>query len=223
MSTRSEQIFNHIGMISPRAECDDCLAKTLELPRRQVAYNYCTKLAVEGKVDRFKRHCHRCGAEKVSTSSEQSLAHRVIESVPKASINATAVLHGLASLKSIGFTKVGLWVMDGEKLSLQLLKRADMKPALYAFVTKSDVLYVGKTSRQLSRRLYHYSRPGPTQSANIRLNDLLVDALGENTLLEIFAFGDADETRLGPFIFDIPAALELDIIQKLQPKWNKRK
>lgn len=225
MKNRSAQILDHISKISPSAECDDCLAKTLEFPQRQSVYQHGTRLAIAGKVERFKRQCHLCGSEKISTSMSHSGNPRSVEKRSSNEHQEPEIqkLLGLNSLKTVGFSKVGLWVMDEDRLSLQLLKQADMKPALYAFVAKSHVLYVGKTSRQLSRRLYHYSRPGPTQSTNIRINALLIEALSNNTLLEIFAFGDVDESRMGPFIYDFPAALETDIIRKLQPKWNKRR
>lgn len=223
---RSEQFLSYVSSIAPHAECDDCIAKNLNFPQRQSAYSHGTRLAETGKVERYKRVCHRCGGIKISTSASGSgpaLKTKNSAALANNSTSKEVTLLGLSDLKAIGFVKVGLWAMDGDRLSLQLLKGTSMQPALYAFVTKGKLLYIGKTTRELSKRLYHYSRPGPRQSTNIRLNSLLIDALANNSLLEIYAFGDAGENSLGAFSFDIPAALEDDIIRKTQPVWNTRK
>lgn len=164
--------------------------------------------------------CETCGDCKLSTQDAKFpiVGHsKNVDNNP----NLTTLL-GLESLLDTGFSKVGQWLLEGSELRLQLEKRADMTPALYAFVSNLDVLYIGKTSRKLKQRLYHYARPGPTQSTNIRLHSKLRAALEKSENVHIYAFGDVESLCRGPFKMDIPAALEDDIIRKLKPKWNKR-
>lgn len=103
-------------------------------------------------------------------------------------------------------------------MQLENLKNAS--PALYAFVINETVMYVGKTSRKLSSRLYGYQAPGTSQLTNIRVNELIRQALDEKQEVQIYAFEDPRPQQLGQFRIDLAAGLEDDIIRQLRPQWN---
>ena len=69
------------------------------------------------------------------------------------------------NLFDIGFKHAGCWTyVDGElRLQLDQVQPAcpPACPALYAFIIKRNVKYVGKTIRSVSQRLYGYLKPGP--------------------------------------------------------------
>jgi len=220
----SETVIDCVSDIAPKAICDDCLANKLNFSRRQTANQITRRLSQSPSFEKAKRVCSYCYETKLSISvkfntQNSNLASKPSSEKPK-SEKPKVVRLGINSLKEIGFQKIGLWVLNGDRLSLQLINNAELRPALYAFVADKEILYVGKTARQLKKRLYHYTRPDPTQSTNIRVNRLLIDALNERQVLEIHAFGTNEITKKGSFVLDIPAALEDDIIRKTRPIWN---
>jgi len=229
--THKEAVIQFIMQISPKAICDDCLKERLSLSHRQRANQITRRLAAESAVFKIKSVCDFCGSEKLSSCSNKSRLHNkaVGSKIEVLSIKEKFVSKvinpklGIKSLTEIGFQKVGLWTLNGEDLQLQLINASKLRPALYAFVSNKEILYVGKTSQQLNKRLSHYSRPGPTQSTNIRLNVLLKAALTQRHVIEIYAFGDQEKQKVGSFLLDIPAGLEDDIIRNVKPAWNSRK
>lgn len=128
----------------------------------------------------------------------------------------------MKDLLDIGFEPVGAWCVGPKGLELKLDAMAEVAPALYAFAVGEDVRYVGKTLRPLQRRLYGYLRPGDTQLTNVRVRQLIVQALAAGDSVSILAFADEREQRIGRFRLNVPAGLEDDIIRQLRPTWNGR-
>jgi hypothetical protein len=123
----------------------------------------------------------------------------------------------MKSLMDIGFCKVGEWqVIDGE-LNLTLFSLKDAKNILYGFVCDGKVLYVGKTTQALNKRLHGYQRPGTTQRTNIRVRKLL---LANGKGVEIYALPDNGLLHFGVFHINLAAGLEDSIISQLKPAWN---
>lgn len=234
-----EKVIDFVRGISPKAICDDCLSKRLKFSQRQRANQITRPLSKSPSFDKTKRVCDFCRDDKLSISSRDSDKSRLHSKplTPKPKFeplgikkNETSLSDdfeasklGLTDLIQIGFRKVGLWVLNGEQLQLQLIAKPKLKPALYCFVSNKQILYVGKTSQYLHKRLYFYGKPGSTQKTNLRLNPLLKQYLADRKVVEIYAFGDQDEQKVGSFILDIPAALEDDIIRKTKPLWNSRR
>ncbi|MCE0826583.1 GIY-YIG nuclease family protein [Buttiauxella sp. A2-C2_NF] len=124
-------------------------------------------------------------------------------------------------LVDIGFIKVGFWKLDDERLEFILEPSySDIKNNLYAFICDGEVKYVGKTTRLLKRRMYHYSMPDPTQSTNIKNNTNIIRHLKNNEAVDIFVLPDNGRMHYGQFHLNLAAALEDDIIRILQPEWN---
>lgn len=128
----------------------------------------------------------------------------------------------MKDLIDIGFQTVGAWDLGPQGIELRLESMKHASPALYAFVVREDVRYVGKTARPLQRRLYNYLKPGDTQLTNIRVRQLILQTLGAGDPVSIMAFADAREQRIGRFLLNLPAGLEDDIIRQLRPAWNGR-
>jgi len=73
----------------------------------------------------------------------------------------------LDRLRRIGFRKVGEWKLVNGELICTLEEEGESENILYAFVSDTEILYIGKTTQPLKKRLYGYQNPGPTQSTNI--------------------------------------------------------
>jgi len=127
-------------------------------------------------------------------------------------------------LFEIGFAPAGYWRLEGDVLRLELTNMIEHRNVLYAFISDDDVLYVGKTTKTLRRRMASYLKPGSTtQSTNIRNNAAITGLLRAGKPVEILALPDLGLHRLGEFRINYAAALEDSIIQTLAPPWNGRR
>lgn len=132
-------------------------------------------------------------------------------------------------LLKIGFESAGFWELDEHKpTTLQFyLRNASPYPhTLYAFVLDGVVVYVGKTTRTLRARLINYAnglRKGSsprTDSTNVRIANLILEALGQDHAVEIYALPDTELHRIGDFHLNLAAGLEDSIINVVKPEWN---
>ncbi|ECG3782371.1 GIY-YIG nuclease family protein [Salmonella enterica subsp. enterica serovar Florida] len=124
-------------------------------------------------------------------------------------------------LTEIGFIKVGFWQIRDGSLKYYLDNRfIDVKNNLYAFVCDGEVKYVGKTTRLLRNRMYHYSRPSPSQSTNIKNNANIIEMLSKNIAVDILVLPDSGLMHYGQFHLNLVAGLEDSIISVISPEWN---
>ncbi|QEM90822.1 GIY-YIG nuclease family protein [Kosakonia radicincitans] len=127
-------------------------------------------------------------------------------------------------LIEIGFIKVGYWQISEGILKYSLDQNySDVKNNLYAFVCDGEVKYVGKTTRLLKNRMYHYSRPGPTQSTNIKNNANIRQMIDRDIAVDIFVLPDTGLMHYGQFHLNLAAGLEDSIINIINPIWNGNK
>lgn len=132
-------------------------------------------------------------------------------------------LTSLERLQSIGFRCSGSWALDeAGGIKVTLTENAQTANALYAFVLNEDVVYVGKTTQQLRRRLYGYQNPRITQRTNVRGNKAIFIELSAKKKVDIFVLADNGLVRFGGFHLNLAAALEDSLINDLRPLWNKR-
>ena len=110
--------------------------------------------------------------------------------------------------------------MKSNGLHFELLRHSTQTNILYAFVCDGEVKYVGKTIRTLSQRMYGYKKPGKTQTTNINNNQRILDTLLQDVAVEILALPDNGLLHYGQFHLNLAAALEDDIIRKMNPEWN---
>ncbi|EOU9003690.1 GIY-YIG nuclease family protein [Escherichia coli] len=124
-------------------------------------------------------------------------------------------------LLEIGFIKVGYWELHDGKLSYSLdASFSDVTNNLYAFICDGEVKYVGKTTRLLKKRMYHYANPGESQSTNIKNNAKILQHLQNNEAVDILVLPDNGLMHYGQFHLNLAAGLEDDIIRVIKPDWN---
>lgn len=123
-------------------------------------------------------------------------------------------------LLDIGFQPAGHWLLVDGKLKFDLTRHATQTNILYAFVCDAEVMYVGKTIRMLATRMSGYRTPAKTQTTNVNNNRRILEVLARGAAIEILALPDNGLLHYGMFHLNLAAALEDDIIQKLNPPWN---
>lgn len=124
-------------------------------------------------------------------------------------------------LIEIGFIKVGFWQIVNGGIEYYLDERfTDVRNNLYAFVCDGEVKYVGKTTRLLRKRMYHYSRPLPSQSTNIKNHGKILEMLSDNIAVDILVLPDTGLMHYGQFHLNLAAGLEDSIIRVINPEWN---
>jgi hypothetical protein len=124
-------------------------------------------------------------------------------------------------LEQIGFRRVGRWNLTAGKLAYALDDCGLAGDVLYAFVSGQDVLYIGKTTQDLQRRMYGYQRPGPTQRTNIACNAKILEALSAQGAIDIYVFRDPEPRIHVGVPINLAAALEDGLIREFKPPWNK--
>jgi hypothetical protein len=129
----------------------------------------------------------------------------------------------LQRLEDIGFRRCGSWsLVAPDEIKVHLTEHAQSANALYAFVSEGEVLYVGKTTQQLRKRLYGYQNPRTTQTTNVRGNKAIAASLAAKKPIEVFVLPDNGLLRFGGFHLNLAAGLEDSLINDLRPVWNKR-
>lgn len=127
----------------------------------------------------------------------------------------------MKKLVDMGFKRVGVWKSNGDKISYHLESCSDLKNVLYAFIFDGSVLYVGKTTQPLKRRMYGYQNPASTQSTNIKGNRFIQEIVSSEKEVEIYALPDNGLLHYGGFHVNLAAGLEDSIVSVLKPIWNK--
>lgn len=110
----------------------------------------------------------------------------------RAGCRARKVLNQLDTLVRVGFRKAGRWTLTAGKPCFSLEGSGGEVDVLYAFVSDESVLYIGKTSRGVKKRMYGYQQPGRTQHTNIACNGRLMNLLLEERSVDIYVFAEAE-------------------------------
>lgn len=124
------------------------------------------------------------------------------------------------SLLNIGFINVGHWTLTNDSLKYHLTSHQTTKNVLYSFVSNGVIKYIGKTTMQLTKRMYGYQNPGPTQTTNIRVNNKIKEFLSLDQPVDIFILVDNGLLKYGDFKINLAAGLEDTLIYKINPIWN---
>src|SRR5207244_11748187 len=90
------------------------------------------------------------------------------------------------ALIDLGFEDVGMWRLDNGQLRYTLTQHATDSRILYAFVVDESVLYIGKSVRQLTHRMYNYQNPGPSQKTNIVNTQRLTEEMAQRPCVQIW-------------------------------------
>jgi hypothetical protein len=227
-----DQVETLLANIAPEPMCDACIAKKLNLSISQHANHKTRELEKLSKYDRRMGLCTICGSTKKvickmgsggDLRPQPAKPSSSISKVKEDSEHPRSQYPMLKRLLDVGFKRVGIWSMEGRTVKLNQYEMQKSSPALYAFVSDEEVLYVGKTNMTLARRLYGYVKPGPSQSTNIRVNSCLYEVLTNGGAVDIYGYSSETVKQVGTFNLNMPAGLEDDIIRQARPKWNTRK
>lgn len=129
---------------------------------------------------------------------------------------------GLDVLRGLGFLEVGAWELDGGNLFPRLRDRATARNVLYAFVSGTEVLYLGVSTQSLGQRMRGYARPGPTQRTNLANHAHIRAALSQGHSVAIWVLEPTEVIPYHGVALNIAAGLEGPLIARLQPPWNRR-
>jgi hypothetical protein len=120
----------------------------------------------------------------------------------------------------MGFINVGNWTLNNDNIQYQLASNQKAKNVLYSFVSDGEIMYIGKTTMQLTKRMYGYQKPGTSQRTNIRVNDKIKTLLTTDQPLEILIFRDLGLHKYNDFSINLAGGLEDTLIYELNPAWN---
>jgi hypothetical protein len=128
--------------------------------------------------------------------------------------------HLLTRLLNIGFRYVGEWHLVRKKLGYTLYSENDSRNLLFAFVSETEILYIGEISESFKRMLYGYQKTNAAQTPDCTLNRLLSELLQAGGIVEIYALPDHGLLQVGDSYIDLASILEENLIAVLKPKWN---
>jgi hypothetical protein len=123
-------------------------------------------------------------------------------------------------LLNIGFINVGHWTIINNTLKYHLTSNQVTKNVLYSFISNGIIKYIGKTTMQLTKRMYGYQNPGPSQTTNIRVNGKIKELLQSDQPVDIFILVDNGLLKYGDFKINLAAGLEDTLIYQINPEWN---
>lgn len=134
-------------------------------------------------------------------------------------------------LQKIGFERAATWVLNDNGLNYEIVNNnatrvaaiLSVANALYAFCAGKDVLYIGKTTQTLKKRLKGYCSPGKTQSTNQKCHAHICSTLLGGREVDIYVFAPPEDLRFRGFSLNIAAGLEDTLIRSFAPPWNGAK
>lgn len=124
-------------------------------------------------------------------------------------------------LKNLGFNKIGSWTKVDSGIKFLLTDHQDDMKVLYSFVSNGKVMYIGKTTQSLTRRMLGYQNPGPTQRTNIRVSKEILQRLNEGLPIDIYILPDPCSLEYGGIGISLAGGLEDPLIDLFRPAWNK--
>ena len=151
-------------------------------------------------------------------------------------------MNNLEIIKNIGFKKVGFWKLqnpknisrNNNKISFYFDSSRDLcystENCAYSFVSKTEVLYIGKTNQGLARRMSSYSGTSNALNAAHRTRKTLSDRhkveyiikrLKKNELIEIYALHQLEPLIYKGINLNIVAGIEDPLIAKIRPTLNE--
>jgi len=126
----------------------------------------------------------------------------------------------MQNLTDLGFAYIGECRAEFGRLRVDVARNGDRGPALYAFVSGDDLLYIGRTSVPLAKWLARYTEPTPTPKEVFRNRALLLSRLSVGQSVEIWALVDWEPVSHRGVDIDVPAGLEAALVRHLRPEWN---
>ena len=119
-----------------------------------------------------------------------------------------------------GFENVAIW-RSSQKYGIEPSSKLPTRQGVYAFSIGGVVKYVGVATMGLSKRIYLYSKPGPTQRTSIRLHQIISACVTRGELVAILV-ATPDDLHWNGLPIHGCAGLELGLIKKFNLPWNRR-
>ena len=124
-------------------------------------------------------------------------------------------------LINIGFKKAGKWeLVNNTAVDFDLNESSSHKNVLYAFISGSKILYIGKSKRTLKERMANYKNADPSQSTNVKVKGKIIELLNKKLPVDIYVFSDSGLLKYGPFAISLSAGLEDSLIEAIKPELN---
>lgn len=131
-----------------------------------------------------------------------------------------------SELLLIGMEDAAQWEVDGESLKHVGDKPAGWRQqtaisnALYAFACCGKVLYIGKTTKTLSKRLAGYCDPGKSQATNKKCHQGIRKLLSHGKEVRILVLPYTIPLKWGDYQINLAAGLEDALVTAFKPEWN---
>lgn len=133
-----------------------------------------------------------------------------------------------SDLLDAGFIRAAIWCHDGTKLAYkvhediadQIAANLTVSNALYAFCCQDDVLYIGKTTQTLKKRLYGYCKPGLSQITNKKCHEQIISGLQNGKIIDLLVFAPPSDFLFRGFEINLAGGLEDALIRHFNPPWN---
>jgi hypothetical protein len=123
-------------------------------------------------------------------------------------------------LLNLGFIKIGHWSVEGNHIRYHLESHQKTRNVLYSFVSNGTIMYIGKTTTTLTKRMYGYQNPGPSQRTNIRVKKEMQYFLANNQPIDILLLVDNGLLKYGDYRINLAAGLEDTLLFEISPEWN---
>ena len=132
-------------------------------------------------------------------------------------------------LLAVGMENAAKWQLDGLKLKAVGHKAARWRyltaapHMLYAFCSDDDVLYIGKTTKTLSKRFVGFCNAGSGNAIDSRCQREIRKLLGRGTGVHILVLPPDPSLTWNGIGLNLGAGLEDNLIGTFKPKWKTGK
>jgi hypothetical protein len=133
---------------------------------------------------------------------------------------------GKPDLLAIGLQDAACWQINGKKLkhvgdkSANWQRLTAIPNCLYAFCCGNGVLYIGKTTKTLSKRFVGYCDPGNGRATNWKCHQKIRALLHADKSVRILVLPSHSHLSWGGFEINLAAGLEDALVKAFNPPWN---
>lgn len=118
------------------------------------------------------------------------------------------------------FKNAGYFELINGSLTLVLNNLNNVEPAVYALVSGTEALYIGRTKNRVRQQLDQIKSPGIEQKTNIRIHHNLVELIPQTGKVEIMVWFDNSLKKDNVEHLKQISEYKKFLIQKLKPRWN---
>ena len=133
---------------------------------------------------------------------------------------------GAKELLQIGMEDAAQWIPDGNKIMHAGDSAAHWRyltaipNSLYAFTCEGEVLYIGKTTKTLSKRFVGYCDPGNGRATNWKCHQDIKKLLQKRKSVRILVLPPTVPLKWGDYPINLAAGLEDALVEAFKPQWN---